>query len=463
LTSFVSPPPPALQESEPSFVRRMKIEILTALVASDNIGQILREFGGYVKDDDKDFVKACIHAIVRMANALPEVADRCLRGLMALVGTDSDVVVAEAVIAIRQLLQQHPQHDSIIVRLARRLATTTSPSARAAIVWILGEFQDKARVASMAPDALRLLAKGFRSEAAEVKVQVLNLAAKTALQQPASAAVQLLLKYVLELARYDVDYDLRDRARTLRHLMLSTSEIAGIAADATEEAGAVIAVGAGTAAGVKGFRAESDGAEEAAAAALAAVKLGESAETDAAALAAAADGSAAAADGAAAAVADAAAGTGAAAAAAPAAPAAAPLSPGKAAAPAAVSMRDRVRAVLLAAKPPPAVESALSAPGAAPAFMMGSLSFMVGHAARGYEALPAWAAEDSAAALREPPRDEDDEPVRKKRSAFSPEEAEESSDEDEESSEEEEDDEDDEDDGAFVSLRSLAHSADGTF
>ncbi|RYG55242.1 hypothetical protein EON66_05755, partial [archaeon] len=242
-----------MQESEPAFVRRMKVDVLAALVTPENASTILREFTRYVKDDNKSFVAHAIQAIVRVANALPSIADRCLRGLMALVATSSDVVVAEAVIAIRQLLQQHPHHDSLIVRLVYRLQSTTSPAARSAIVWVLGEFQGKPRVAAMAPDALRQLAKGFAGEATEVKMQIVNLAAKTALTQPDVKAVQLLLKYVLELARYDSDYDLRDRARLLRHLMLGSSEIEALAADAAEEVGAVIAVGAGTAAGVAGF------------------------------------------------------------------------------------------------------------------------------------------------------------------------------------------------------------------
>jgi AP-3 complex subunit beta len=160
---------------------------------------------------------------------------------MGLVATDCEPVVAEAVIAIRQLLQQHPEHDSLIVRLAKRLPTTKGASARAAIVWIVGEFQNKVglyrllsvmrrtkatlvlqpRVAAMAPDALRVLAKNFKrcllvfvvrhrisptlmfcSESSEVKYQILNLAAKTSLYQPDSKPVSLLLKYTLELARY---------------------------------------------------------------------------------------------------------------------------------------------------------------------------------------------------------------------------------------------------------------------
>jgi hypothetical protein len=371
----------------------MKLEVLTALVASDNAGQVLKEFGRYVKDDDKDFVKAAIQGIVRIANSLPEVADRCLRGLMALVSTDCDSVVAEAVIAIRQLLQQNPEHDQLIIRLARRLHSTTSPSARAAMVWILGEFQGKPRVGVMAPDALRQLAKNFRSEAAEVKYQIVNLAAKTALTHPDSKQVQLLLEYVLELARYDADYDLRDRARLLRHLLLG-SQVSAIAADAVEEAGAFIAIGAGTQAGVAGFR-ESDATD-----------------SDAV-LATASDTSPVDGTGAAGVSENAVNGAGAT----DATPAS--FAPVSAPAPPAANLQERVRIVFLAAKPPPAIANSGVALGA-PTYTLGSLSFMVGHLAKGYHAIPEWATESSSPAVRDPPKDDYDEGKKKKKGKYAP-------------------------------------------
>ena len=40
--------------------------------------------------------------------------------------------------------------------------------------------------------------------------------AKLSLKQPGAPQVQLLLQYVLELCRFDEDFDLRDRARMLK-------------------------------------------------------------------------------------------------------------------------------------------------------------------------------------------------------------------------------------------------------
>jgi AP-3 complex subunit beta len=246
-------------ESEPAFVRLMKVDVLAALVCLENASAVLREFTRYVKDMDKDFVRHAIAGVVRIANAVPGVADKCLKGLMGLVLSDNEGVVAVSVVAIRQLLQQHSHHDALTVRLVKRLDKVTSPSARAAIVWVCGEFQGKARVAAMAPDVLRLLAKGFAGEAGEVKAQIVNLAAKTHLWHPTSKPVRLLLEYVLDLARYDGDYDLRDRARLLRYLVLGT-EVTQLDASALEEAGTAIALPRKGTEGVEVLAAETEAA-----------------------------------------------------------------------------------------------------------------------------------------------------------------------------------------------------------
>jgi AP-3 complex subunit beta len=92
-----------IAESEPSFVRNMKLDVLAALASTENVPIILKEFTRYVKDADKAFVRRVIQAVVRVANSLPTIADRCLRGLLALVTTDNDAVVAEAVRNISDL------------------------------------------------------------------------------------------------------------------------------------------------------------------------------------------------------------------------------------------------------------------------------------------------------------------------------------------------------------------------
>lgn len=51
-----------------------------------------------------------------------------------------------------------------------------------------------------------------------VKLQILNLATKLSLTN--AKQTRLLSQYIFNLARYDLNYDIRDRARFLRHLTL---------------------------------------------------------------------------------------------------------------------------------------------------------------------------------------------------------------------------------------------------
>lgn len=57
-------------------------------------------------------------------------------------------------------------------------------------------------------------------QASLVKLQTLTLAAKLILLAPTHRTLVLLAQYVFTLARYDEDWDVRDRARMLRTLLV---------------------------------------------------------------------------------------------------------------------------------------------------------------------------------------------------------------------------------------------------
>ena len=124
-----------------------------------------------------------------------------------------EAVVAESVVVIKRLLQtQAGDHIEIIEHMAKLVDTITEPAARSAILWVLGEYCE--RVPKIAPDVLRKMAKTFPNEDSQVKLQVLNLATKLCLSNPKQT--KLLAQYVFNLAKYDTNYDIRDRARFMR-------------------------------------------------------------------------------------------------------------------------------------------------------------------------------------------------------------------------------------------------------
>ncbi|CAM9328022.1 unnamed protein product, partial [Laminaria digitata] len=257
---------PFLQEffvkaSDPLFTCTIKLDVLTALATKENCATILGELQTYVLHRDKSFVCAAVRAVGRIADARPEAADQCLQGLLTLVTcSKTSVVVAEAVIVLRQLLQQKPDFEgaeAVVRRLSVLLlrsfldngsgeenarpsehdqggggtaiagsvatASLAQPGARASIIWTLGEYHQ--HISGVATDVLRVLAKALPELEEEVKMQVLNFAVKLALRRPDDARVQSLASFVLEMARFDLSHDLRDRARFMTAMLgLATAD-----------------------------------------------------------------------------------------------------------------------------------------------------------------------------------------------------------------------------------------------
>uniref|UniRef100_K7GD57 AP-3 complex subunit beta n=1 Tax=Pelodiscus sinensis TaxID=13735 RepID=K7GD57_PELSI len=206
-----------VRSTDPTMIKTSKLEILTNLANEANISTLLREFQTYVKSQDKQFAAATIQAIGRCATNISEVTDTCLNGLVCLLSNRDEIVVAESVVVIKKLLQTQPaHHGEIIKHMAKLLDTITVPVARASILWLIGEYCE--RVPKIAPDVLRKMAKNFTNEDELVKLQIVNLGAKLYLTN--SKQTKLLTQYILNLGKYDQSYDIRDRTRFIRQLIV---------------------------------------------------------------------------------------------------------------------------------------------------------------------------------------------------------------------------------------------------
>ena len=67
----------------------MKLDILSLLASEDNSGLLLKEFTRYVADSNIEFVTAAVHAIGRIADAMPHLSTRILGGRIVSIGTTS--------------------------------------------------------------------------------------------------------------------------------------------------------------------------------------------------------------------------------------------------------------------------------------------------------------------------------------------------------------------------------------
>lgn len=133
---------------------------------------------------------------------------------------------------------------TVVSRLAYLIGDIKHPKSRSCAIWLVGQYAclENAKtgaldgVAEWAPDVLRQTCKSFTREVSGssssltpdlicyqdpgVKLQIISLAAKLLVLNPANTTLRLLSRYALSLARYDQDYDVRDRARLVASLLI---------------------------------------------------------------------------------------------------------------------------------------------------------------------------------------------------------------------------------------------------
>ena len=269
-----------VRATDPPEVSRLKLEILTLLFPHCDVvlkEMIMSELEHFTNSSDNDLVAESVRAIGRCAQTDPTTSRRCLQLLLRQLSSQDGILIAESVTVIRHLILQNPDtHVKTVIGLAKNLDTTTNPQARASIIWLVGEFSGLPDNDNIAPDVLRILAEGFVDEPESAKLQILLLAAKVFLHYlirnkpahpevastaPASqpeaipslesdmtekdgwqsprgfasgdaqeaatpetqSQISLLWEYILHLTRYDISYDLRDRARLYRALLADSS------------------------------------------------------------------------------------------------------------------------------------------------------------------------------------------------------------------------------------------------
>ncbi|KAF1458741.1 AP-1 complex subunit beta-1, partial [Spheniscus mendiculus] len=149
-------------------------------------------------------------------------AERCVSTLLDLIQTKVNYVVQEAIVVIKDIFRKYPnKYESVIATLCENLDSLDEPEARAAMIWIVGEYAERI---DNADELLESFLEGFHDESTQVQLQLLTAIVKLFLKKPTET--QELVQQVLSLATQDSDNpDLRDRGYIYWRL-LSTDPVA---------------------------------------------------------------------------------------------------------------------------------------------------------------------------------------------------------------------------------------------
>jgi len=209
--------------NDPIYVKVTKLELIFMLANKDNISIVLNELKEYATEIDVQFVRKAVRAIGKLAIKIEPAARQCIDTLLELVNARIPYIVQEATVVIKNIFRKYPnQYEGIISTVIGQIDELDEPEAKAAIVWIIGQYADRIDNAdSLLQDYLAT----FHEESTEVQLALLTATVKLFLQRPAkgSSLVPQVLKWCTE--EID-DPDLRDRGFMYWRLLSTDPEAA---------------------------------------------------------------------------------------------------------------------------------------------------------------------------------------------------------------------------------------------
>ena len=215
--------------SDSPAVKKLKIEMLTAACDASNAYDIVTELSEYVGDVDAAIARESVKAVGRIALDGDQDVSGIVDRLLQFLDHGTDYVTVETLVMIKDLLRRHPKwaDECVLAVSAVDAESVTEPSARAAIVWVMGEY---GHVMPEAPYALEPLVDEFETEESEeVRLELLSAAAKLFFKRPPE--MKRTLGKALHLGCQDANQDVHDRAmmyaRLLRHDPAAAGRVIG--------------------------------------------------------------------------------------------------------------------------------------------------------------------------------------------------------------------------------------------
>jgi vesicle coat complex subunit len=208
--------------NDPSYIKTEKLGIITANVSPNNARLILDELAEYCNSVDVDFVRKAVMSIGEIALKLESCAPRSVDILVNLVEGKAGYAVEQSVLVLSDILRKFPGHfESIIAKVCRSIDQIKDPQARAAAIWILGEYGDLIEKVDVILDPFL---DTFVDESPLVQLQILSSLVKIYLSKPDDTREQL--QFVLNKATDEtMQPDIRNRALIYwRMLSLSVEE-----------------------------------------------------------------------------------------------------------------------------------------------------------------------------------------------------------------------------------------------
>ncbi|KAJ1481640.1 armadillo-type protein, partial [Baffinella frigidus] len=223
--------------SDPAYVQALKIQALSAVASGSNFRAIVNELSSLVSAFDNTLSASAIQALGEVALRLPAAASLAAEKLVSHLaaslaaeklvsnlGKGVPAVTRESVVVARNLMRRHRQLAPMLLpslTAAIRSGEADQGEAKAALVWVLGEFGEGDASIPEAPYLLEPMIDEWGEETdPNVKAELLTAAMKLFFARPGE--MQQMLGRLLKSATADTsDVDVHDRALFYYRLLMA--------------------------------------------------------------------------------------------------------------------------------------------------------------------------------------------------------------------------------------------------
>jgi len=208
--------------NEPSYIKQVKIDILTLLADFNSAEHIVLELSEYVTEVDVEIARRAIRAIGTIAVHVPSTSEMIVSSLSNLLELDIDYVCTEAAVVMKDLVRKYPeQFQQASGAVQKCLKIVSEPDGKSALLWILGEY---GLLIEDAPYLLEPMIDGFMEEpSGAVQLEMLTATVKLFFCRPPE--VQKMLGRLLQEAIQECTHpDVRDRALLYYRLLQVSPE-----------------------------------------------------------------------------------------------------------------------------------------------------------------------------------------------------------------------------------------------
>ena len=210
--------------TEPLYNKLEKLDILYKLVSMNNIDMVLNELKEYSSDVDIKFVRRSVKLIGQCAIKLEKAAQRCVETLVELVKTQIGFVIQEAIIGLRDIFRRYPNtFEGAMTIINENLRTLDDYEAKAALIWIIGEYSDRI---DGAENQLNKFIDNLKEEPYIVQINILNSATKTFLKCQTEESYNILNQIFDFCTKECENSDIRERGYIYYRLMSIDPQLA---------------------------------------------------------------------------------------------------------------------------------------------------------------------------------------------------------------------------------------------